>query len=331
MTVYNMMKKITVAKREAVAGTAETLADADFDVRIRGVEFTPDIQGGDEDSKFVDGTYAEDVAISGFQGGTMTNETKLAASSTDLATAPKYGKLLEGCGSVSTTYGVVGIQYEPLSSGDKQTLTLQNVTISNDSTPVGIGENLAGVMGNFTLGAEGVGSVIKMAYDWKGKFSGQTDIPNGSLLALTAPDTSTAVKFMSGTATIGGSNTCIQSFSLDAGNTVEYLPCPDEATGVLYASIVNRQPRMTMTILADSVAGYDPFTIVVGQTVEAVQTIFGDFTLDVPQMQVLSYSVTEVAGGRRGYELTCKLLGNNGSNSDLADESTWALLQGARA
>ena len=42
MTSFNIAKRILVAKRESVKGTAETLADADFDVRMRGIEFTPD-------------------------------------------------------------------------------------------------------------------------------------------------------------------------------------------------------------------------------------------------------------------------------------------------
>ena len=69
-----------MGKREAVAGVAETLVSADFDVRARAVEFSPDIQGGDEDSKYTTGDYGEDIAISGIQGASTTTETKMASA-----------------------------------------------------------------------------------------------------------------------------------------------------------------------------------------------------------------------------------------------------------
>jgi hypothetical protein len=207
---YNIAKKIMVAKREAVAGTAETLVNADFDVRMREVEFTPDIQGGDEDSKFVTGDYGEDVAISGIQGATFNSMVKVAEGSA-IDTAPKWNKLLEGCGLVEEVYAGVGVGYQPLQAGDKQTLTFSKVEISDDGVPVGIESATAGVMGNLTLSAEGVGSPVKVAFEWKGKFSGLSDVANANLLALTSPDTSVGAKFMNGTATIGGASLCVQS------------------------------------------------------------------------------------------------------------------------
>jgi len=324
---YNIAKRILVLKREAVAGTAETLADADFDVRMRGSEFTPDIQGGDEDSKFTTGDYGEDTAISGIRGANATSETKLASASA-LDSAPKFGKNLETCGLVGESFLGVGYGYQPLQSGDKQTSTLSKIDISDDGTPVGIEDKTAGVMGNLTLSAEGVGSPIKLGYEWKGKFDSVSDVANGSILALTSPDTTIGAKLMNGTATFGGVSMCLQSFSLNVGNTIEYLPCPSEASGILYASITNRQPRLTLTLLAPPTSSISPFADVTTETESALLLTFGDWSLKVPRGQVLSYSQTDL-NGRLGYELSVKLNRNSGADVSVADESTFQLLQGA--
>lgn len=326
---FNIAKKILVAKREAVAGTAETLVDADFDVRAREVEFTPDIQGGDEDSKYVTGDYGEDVAISGIQGANMTTMTKMATGA-DLATAPKWNKFAEACGLVGTQYALTGYGWEPLQAGDKQTITMQKIEISDDGTPVGLSSSFAGVMGNMTIGAEGVGSPLKMSYEFKGKFSGIADVANGSLPVLTAPDASVASKFMNGSATIGGSEFCVQSFNFNLGNTIEYLPCPSEATGIFYSSIVNRQPRLDLTLIAPPASGLNPFANITTEAEQEVVIQAGDFTLTIPRAQILSYSETDL-NGRLGYELSIKCNRNAGANAELADESTFRLLQGTTA
>lgn len=326
---FNVAKREMIAKREATAGTKESVVDADFDVRMRQVEFTPDIQGGDEDSKFVTGDYGEDISISGIRGATFNTMTKLATASA-IDSAPKWGKLAEGCGLVGTQYLATGYGYEPLQSGDKQTLSFYKVDISDDGTPVGIQSSCAGVMGNLTLSAEGVGSPIMLNYEFKGKFDGIADVPNGSILSLTSPDTTIGAKFMNGTATIGGVSYCVQSFNFNTGNTIEYLPCPSEATGILTSTIVNRQPRMTITLLAPTATSYNPFSNVTTENTEEVVLTFGDWTLTIPVAQVLSYSESEL-NGRLAYELSIKCLRNAGANASLQDESTFQLLQGATA
>lgn len=326
---FNIAKRILVAKREAVAGTKETLADADFDVRMRGSEFTPDIQNNDEDSKFTTGDYGEDVSISGMQGATATSMTKLS-SGASIGVAPKYNKLFEGCGLVEEVFAGVGVGYQPLSSGDKQTITLGKCDISDGGTPVGIQADMCGVMGNMTLSAEGVGSPLSVAYEWKGKFVSLTDLANASILSLTSPDTTIGSKMLNGTATIFGQSLCLQSFSMNLGNTIEYLPCPSESTGIKYSTIVNRQPRATLTFIAPVASVLDPLSDTILQTENSILLTFGDWSLIIPRAQILSYSESDY-NGRLGYELNLKLNRNSGADANLADESTFQLLQGAIA
>lgn len=326
---FNIAKKILVFVKEVTAGTPVAPTDNDFDVRCREVEFTPDIQGGDEDSKFTTGDYGEDIAISGIQGATFNSMVKVAQGSA-LDVAPKWDKLIYGCGAVGTSYLGTGYGWEPLQAGDKQTLTAVKTEISDDGTPVGLSDNCAGVMGNFTISAEGVGAPIKMGFEWKGKFSSLTDIPNGSIVSLTNPDTSIGSKLMNGSASIWGQELCLQSFNFNAGNTVEYLPCPSDATGILTSTIVNRQPRMTMTLIAPPASTFNPFADLTNEVEELVILSFGGFTLTIPRAQILSYTETDL-NGRLGYELTLKCNRNAGADANLADESTWQLLQGATA
>jgi hypothetical protein len=326
---FNTAKKILIAKRESTAGTAESIASADFDVRMYEAEFTPDIAGGDEESKFLTGDYGGDTAISGTRGATFSSMTKLSQGAT-IDTAPKWGKLLESCGAVGTQYVATGYGFEPLQAGDKQTSTFANIEISDDGTPVGLQDSTKGVMGNFTLSAEGVGSPVKIAYEWKGAFASVTDVANGSIPALTSPDTSVGANFQNGDVTIGGTSFCVQSFSFNAGNSIEYLFCPSEATGIKYATIVNRVPTMTLSMIAPTASSYNPYDVIKNNTSAEVVITFGSFTLTIPVAQVTSYSKTDV-NGRVGYELTIKLNRNSGTNASLQDESTWQLLQGATA
>jgi hypothetical protein len=326
---FNVAKTIMVAKREAVAGTPETLVDADFDVRMREVEFTPDIQGGDEDSKYVTGDYGEDIAISGIQGATFTNMVKVASGSA-IDVAPKWAKLAEACGAVGESFVGTGYGFEPKQAGDKQTATFHKVGVSDDGTPVGLQSSTAGVMGNMTISAEGVGSPVMVNFEWKGKFSGITDVPNGSIPVLTAPDATIGAKFMNGTASIWGQELCVQSFSLNVGNTIEYLPCPSEATGILTSTIVNRQPRMEMTLFAPPASVFNPFAELTTEQEELILLSFGDWTIEIPRGQILSYSETDL-NGRLAYELSIKCNRNAGGDPTMADESTWRLIQGATA
>jgi hypothetical protein len=327
---FNIVKTEMIAKRESVAGTPETITSSDFDVRMYEPEFTPDIQGGDEDSKYVTGDYGEDIAISGIQGATFTTMTKLSSAGAGLDSAPKWGKLAESCGLVGTSYAGTGYGYEPLQSGDKQTSTFHKIGISDDGTPVGLESATAGVMGNMTISAEGVGSPLKLNYDFKGKFSGLTDIANGSIPSLTSPDTTVGAKFMNGTATIWGQSLCVQSFSLDIGNTVEYLACPSDSSGILYSSIINRQPRMEMTVIAPTKATFDPFVEITTEQEQSILLTFGDWSIEIPRGQILSYGESD-ANGKLAYDLTIKLNRNSGADATIQDESTFRLLQGATA
>lgn len=325
---YNVAKMEMIAKREAIAGTPETITSTDFDVRMREVEFTPDIQGGDEDSKYVTGDYGEDIAISGIQGANFTIMTKVASADAGIDAAPKWGKLAESCGLVGVSFVGSGYSYEPIQGGDKQTSTFHKIGISDDGSPVGLESSVSGVMGNMTIGAEGVGAPLKCTYEFKGKFSGITDISGGSIPSLTDPDTTVGAKFMNGTVSIWGAELCVQSFSLNLGNTVEYLPCPSEGTGILTATIVNRQPRMEMTILAPPASVFNPFLEVTTEQEQAINLTFGDWSIQIPRAQILSYGETD-ANGRLAYELSIKLNRNDGGDPTMADQSTFRLLQGA--
>ena len=324
---FNIVKTEMIAKRESVAGTPETITSSDFDVRMYEPEFTPDIQGGDEDSKYVTGDYGEDIAISGIQGATFTTMTKLSTATASPDVAPKWGKLAESCGLVGTSYAGTGYGFEPLQSGDKQTSTFHKIGISDDGTPVGLQSATAGVMGNMTISAEGVGSPLKINYDFKGKFSGITDIANASIPSLTSPDTTVGAKLMNGTANILGQNLCVQSFSLDLGNTVEYLACPSESTGILYSSIVNRQPRMEMTVIAPVAATLDSHFLISLEQENPITLTFGDWSIEIPRAQLLSYGESD-ANGKLAYDLTIKLNRNSGLDATMQDESTFRLLQG---
>jgi hypothetical protein len=87
---------------------------------------------------------------------------------------------------------------------------------------------------------------------------------------------------------------------------------------------------MTITLIAPAVGTYNPFTEVTTENEASIVLGFGGYTLEVPKGQVLSYSETDL-NGRLGYELSIKCNRNGGLDVDLADESTFRLIQGADA
>lgn len=321
-------KRFIVGKAEAVAGTAETLADADFDVRARGPEFTPDLTVDDEASKFANAAYTEDTSIAGMEGAGVTFMTKVAEGAS-LTTKPKAWKMLNGCGLVDKTYTLTGVALQDSVEGDLQTMTIGSYDVNSGSSPDAVGDLIAGAMGNAQISVDGVGGSIQVQYDFGGKYQSSLDVANANLLALTSPDTTVAEAFKGITVTFGGTALCVQNFNLDLGNTVEYVKCPDESTGIKYKKIVSRAPRLTATVLKEDIATYDPLTKWKNMTSDNIVFTFGNFVLDIPRAQLLTWSNADESG-TVAQQLNIKLLQNLGQDSDIDDTATFELLQGTR-
>ena len=133
-------QKLLLAKIEASAGTAETLAATDA-ILAKDIELSP----------LVGGTVSRDLQRSyhGHRGEIQVNSHQTLAFKVELAgpgtkgIAPAWGKLLQGCGMAETLTATTKAAYTPVSAGEK-TLTL---ALNID----GQLHTLAGTRGTFSL------------------------------------------------------------------------------------------------------------------------------------------------------------------------------------
>lgn len=329
MDTFSSVKRIVVGKLESVNGVAETLASSDFDVRARGAEFSPDLTNDDDNSKFATGDYLGDEAVSGIQGSGVGFSTKLAGSG-DVTIEPKLFKMLKACGMVSKSYTTTGVALQDSKEGDLNTITLGVFDIKAGTTPTAVSEITAGAMGNAVISVDGVGGSINVTYDFKGKFDSYVDVSNANILELTSPNTTIAEAFKGIALTYGGTSICVQNFSLDLGNSVENVLCPDENTGIEYAKIGGREPRLTLVLLKKDVADFDTLTKWKSQSVDSFIITFANYILTVPRCQILGYSNTDESGSV-AQSLNIKLLRNGTSDSDIDESASFELLLGARA
>ena len=329
MPNFATTKRVLVGKAEAVAGTVETLADADFDVRAEGVEYTPDIAINDEASKVASGGYVGSEVVHGTQSLGHVFTTK-AAEGADVQTEPAYWKMLNGCGLVSKAYSTTGVALQDAPEGDIQTMTLGAYENARGAAPVGTLEKAAGAMGNATFSVENVGMPMTIAYDFKGKYSAQQDVANGSVPVLTGPDTAIADPFLNATVTIGAFSACLASFTFDLGNTIAPIKCQSEASGIMYYTIGARNPNLQMSFIKDTVANYGSLAKTLGEVIETVTISWGNNVITFPRVQVLTPATAD-GDGTVLNQMSYKILENAGTDSDIDDRASFEWLIGARA
>jgi len=331
---YNSKLRVLVGKIESTKGTAETLVDSDFDVRIRDIS-APDLSNigvDDESSMFATGGHGGDISIIGERPVTLSCSIKLANGGAS-ATEPLSWKFLKACGLVSKTYSTNGVALQDSVDGDDATMTLGVYDIQMGSTPTAVLYSIAGSMGDCTIGCEGVGMPVKMDFEFTGKIASVSDVANADIPVLTSPNTTTPAKGLSNTVTINGSSAKINSWSLALGNTVAQIKSVGESTGIFHSVIQARNPVLTLDPYQQSVANEDVFAALVGETTGVVSVSTGEaipFTLKIPVAQLLPYSI-EDRDGLTSHSRQYRALRNAGSDSDIADESTFELLQGARS
>ena len=318
------------AKIETTAGTAETLADADFDVRMRDISITPIMEPDDESSKFATGDHGEDAAIMGAQSATISMRTKVAWAGA-VGTQPKWWKLMHGCGCKPSAYGVVGYALHPLKEYDSKTITIEVYALQKGAaSPVAVKFIFAGCMGNAVINADGIGSVLNATFTFTGKFVDVVDVAYADLLELTSPDTTLAEKLLSTTVTAGGVTQRISSFSLDLGNEITPLIAQAQATGYSFFNIANRKPRLSFNPLMDTVATEDVWQNSLASVTKNILLDTTNFHLDVPVAQLMAPGVAN-REGHFNWDQTWRCLRNGTADSDIPDESAWELLIGARS
>jgi hypothetical protein len=320
-------------KAESVDGTYETIADADFNCRIRNIKITPNIEMDDEKSKFATGDHGEDTSIAGAQSADISFDIKCAWSGT-AGTVPNWWKYALGCGLKNISYTTTGESLVARKETDVYPMSILVQDSERGSTPVTTLYKFAGAMGNMVLSAEGIGKPLMAKFAFKAKLE---DIVDGTALALTSPDTTVAEKFLGATAKIGNTAVCLSSFSLDLGNEVSPVICQSETTGYKYFAVTKRAPRITLNPLAQKQATDDWLATVLASTTASIVIVTTHYTIGIPNAQL----VTNAIGAREGlvaWDRTYRALrrgstalANELTNSAMTAEDCLEILHGTYA
>lgn len=249
-------KRVFAAKTEAVPGTAETLAGADGVYNAYNVVIQPNI---DVESREGQGAFNKLPGVPGAQSGTATFRTDVHYDGTNV---PVWASvLLPACGWVDTA-GVFSPRTEAPGANVK--------TVTIGCFADGKLFRIAGAMGTW----QAVFPNGRMPYiDWT--FTGKwVTLSNTAIIAPTYPTVS-PLRYATATTTYGAVALCVESVTLDVGNTVIMRECTADATGFGTALVTDRFPKITANPEAVAIGTRDPHAQLIAGTRD-------EFTLSIP-------------------------------------------------
>jgi hypothetical protein len=254
-------KAYILAKSEATYGTNSSPANTDA-VLVRNLELTPlagDVVSRDlirpylgNSEQLIARTYVE-----------LKFEVELAGSGT-AGTAPRYGNLLQACGTSATTVASTSVTYAPVSSSFSSSSIVYNCD--------GLNHLLTGCRGSFAISAE-VGQVPSINFSMVGIYNAPTDV---SPVAATYSNQATPLVFRQGNTSafsIFSYSGLLQSFEFDIANSNVYRQLVGSSTGEVL--ITDRKPAGSCMIEAPTIATKDFFSIALGSTTGSVTFLHG--------------------------------------------------------
>lgn len=332
---FNTESRLLLGKREATAGTAETLTSADGDVRVRTVELSNlTVEYDDESSKYLTGDHTRDEAIAGIARGSIDFGIKMAVGEFIYATSGSanpttaklpYKKYMESAGFTVSTVNPTNYSTEdgywlfnPEKEADELTSTIALYDIETGATGKGIEYKLAGCVGTFNLGVESTGKPFMGQFSMQGKVSDVSEVAHASLPAfsddnalstLADPMLNTIVRIteteQDGSAKVGAVayNMCLNSFGVDGGITVAEIQCQSDAYGIKNNVITMRDPRITMSPMLTTISEFNFWSAMNDMKVYKVEILaYKDAAKTKPAIQITAPR--------------CQLLTANGSDDN---------------
>jgi hypothetical protein len=238
-------KRLILLKKEVTYGTDVVPAGTDA-VLVRDLSVTPlqsDVVSRDLVRSYL-GASEQLLANTRVE---CQFTVELAGSGT-AGTAPRYGAALQACGMSETLVAVTSATYAPVSAAFSSVTIYYNLD--------GVLHKVTGARGTFTLNAE-VGQIPSIQFTLTGIYVPPTDT---AAPAVTYSAQATPLIFKQGNTSayqFFSYAGCLQSVSLDIGNTVVYRELVGCAKEVL---ITQRNVTGTVMIEAVTIAAKDYFT-----------------------------------------------------------------------
>ena len=242
-----LVNKTTIAaKLEAVPYTAETLVDADFNIRIKN-DITYNGEMDEYRRKYLDATLDHDLSVIGRQRGTVSFTVDMAPSATGSEDVPPaWSKLLQACGFIEQVLAPDGVQWFPDVTQTHSPITLWIQETLEGAAPNGLVTKFDGVMGNVTFTIGTVGEPVQMNFEFSGSFQIVEDVLNAAILVPTALSTVKPGAILGSTVTVGGVAQDLDTFEFNMGNSIQEWIDPVEATGIVGFYKDAFEPTLTM-------------------------------------------------------------------------------------
>lgn len=253
--MFVIQKGQLVAALETVAYVGETLTSTEFDIEVENLEWSEEV--AEFQRKVADGTLDSFTSVMGMQSGTVTFTTPINTGAT-AGEEPKWGKFLEACGYIKTTYTTTGFSWAPSADATHVPMTFECFEMFSSGVSADLNKQLVtrmvGCMGNVSFAIGDVGEPIIMTFEFTGQLTSVADRVAGSLLVPTGTSTVNPAAVLDATVTVNGVAKCISTFEINSGNSVNLWKCADESSGIKGAYIGSKELTLTIDPVAELLA-----------------------------------------------------------------------------
>jgi hypothetical protein len=250
------------------------------------------------------------ASLTGQQIAELTFRAELMAPPiANIGESPTNSPYLQGCGMKETLIAGTSAAFAPVSTKeDMETLSL---AVWED----GIKKALCGAMSNLRL-LFVVGEPVIGEYSFIGKYSEHKDDDMPS----PAHPAEKPFIFQNATFTVHGSSMIVQNMEIDLQNEISLRPDPGDATGILHALIVGRNPTVTLDPEQQLVADHDFFDRLKAGTEAAISIVLQSSddsicTIALPKTAYLGLSQND-RDGIRTYSATMEANKDSSSGDD---------------
>jgi hypothetical protein len=242
-------KRLLAGALETTSGTAIATADATCNVRLRDIQFDPEIESYLR--PFASGRHSAASAVMGKKKATVTFKYDMVTGAA-VGTAPNVSKFFQACGALETVTASTSVAWTPLATADEgnsrtMTIRVYEIPVSGSALIY----TMKGAMGNCVISLDDLGQPLVATFTFTGAF---VSIADGTASVLTSPDTGIPPAVIGATITHASTAQKIGKFSLDFGNEVQLDYDPADSTGYLAAYISSRKPKLSMNPKATLVA-----------------------------------------------------------------------------
>lgn len=278
MTQLLSRKTVVLAKAETTYGTDSVPTGAANALVVRNLSLTP-LAANRVSRDIVRDYLGNSEQLVASESVQLSFEVEMAGAGA-AGTAPKWGPLMKACGMSETISAGVSVAYQPVSS------TFDSVSIYYNLN--GRRHKLLGARGTVSARLS-IDQIPVFAFQFTGLYAAPADANEASVAytgwqvpAVTTNSNTTALSIH------GYSGALMSELSIDLANDVQFRPVVGAASNVL---IVNRAPAGSITLDADLVASWDPWTKIRAGTLAALSITQGTTAgnkvkIDAPKVQL---------------------------------------------